>query len=473
MLLACSAADEAAILDEVRQQGLDCQLLRNRGELMVLPAGVTKGTGLFEALGDLGLSHHNTLGVGDAENDHSLINVCEFGVAVANAIPSLRERADLVLREANGAGVASLLKGKLVSGREHVYPLRWQITLGDDEAGQPVRLPASQINVLVAGGTGRGKSYIAGLVAEQLIALRYSLLVIDPEGDHVGLGGLRGVLVVGGMSDLPAADEMVKLVRHRYATVVVDLSMLHRVDHPGYLEGLPAQLEAQRATSGLPQWVIVDEAQTSMGPGGVARPVFEPAAKGHCLVTWRPEDLSADTLTGIDAVIALPDERPDASVVDVAAAVADVPRAVVAQHLASRPGRALLAWRHDPGRVVTFKPAERSTPHERHEHKYGALGVPADRRFYVRGAGDRLTSAAPGNLRQLELELGRCDAAVLRHHCPGHDFSRWVRQVFHDDRLGDAMHVAEATVRADSPLAVVELGRVMLIAVLQARNRAE
>jgi hypothetical protein len=63
VLVACAAADESVALEVVRGLGLDCQLVRNRGELMILPAGVTKGSGLREALGDLGLSHHNTIGV--------------------------------------------------------------------------------------------------------------------------------------------------------------------------------------------------------------------------------------------------------------------------------------------------------------------------------------------------------------------------------------------------------------------------
>jgi haloacid dehalogenase-like hydrolase len=86
VLLACGAVDEPVAVQVIRSLGLDCRLVRNRGELMILPAGVTKGSGLLEALGDLGLSHHNTIGVGDAENDHSLLDVCEIGVAVANAV---------------------------------------------------------------------------------------------------------------------------------------------------------------------------------------------------------------------------------------------------------------------------------------------------------------------------------------------------------------------------------------------------
>ncbi len=82
VLVACAAADEPAALEVIRELGLDCQLVRNRGELMILPAGVTKGTGLLAALGELGLSPHNAIGVGDAENDHSLLDACEIGVAV-------------------------------------------------------------------------------------------------------------------------------------------------------------------------------------------------------------------------------------------------------------------------------------------------------------------------------------------------------------------------------------------------------
>jgi hypothetical protein len=36
VLLACRAQDAAVVLEEVNRLGLDCQLVRNRGELMVL-----------------------------------------------------------------------------------------------------------------------------------------------------------------------------------------------------------------------------------------------------------------------------------------------------------------------------------------------------------------------------------------------------------------------------------------------------
>lgn len=44
VLLATSGDQDRILLDEMRRSGLDCQLVRNRGELMVLPAGVSKGS---------------------------------------------------------------------------------------------------------------------------------------------------------------------------------------------------------------------------------------------------------------------------------------------------------------------------------------------------------------------------------------------------------------------------------------------
>ena len=45
---------------------------------MILLGGVTKGAGLLEALGDRGLSQYSTIALG-ADNDHSLLDVCEIG----------------------------------------------------------------------------------------------------------------------------------------------------------------------------------------------------------------------------------------------------------------------------------------------------------------------------------------------------------------------------------------------------------
>ncbi len=471
VLVACAAADESVALEAVRGLGLDCQLVRNRGELMILPAGVAKGSGLREALGDLGLSHHNTIGVGDGENDHSLLDVCEIGVGVANAVDAIRAHADVMLALPDGQGVAELLRGPLLAGHAHVHPRRWQLALGLDDRGEQVTLPASQLNVAVCGGSGDGKSYLAGLICEQLVRLGYSLVVFDPEGDHRGLGELRGVLLTGGEEQrLADPAEIVRLLRHGDASVVVDLSHLDADEQAGYLAGLPGEIEAQRAVSGLPQWVVVDEAHGSFGRAGTALGVFNPAAKGYLLVTWQPEELSGAVPAALDAVIALGSPCPSDDLVDLTAAVAGMPPAEIAQLLEGPSGRAVLAWRAHPHQAVAFTPARRSTPHLRHEHKYDRAGVEPAHRFYFRDQGDTPTGAVAANLHELEAELVLCDRGVLRHHCPGHDFSRWIAAVFHDQPLAADVAAAETRLSDYSAAAVVEQARLALIAALQARH---
>ncbi len=71
----------------------------NRSELMAVPAGVTKATGLRVALRTLGSNPHNTLAIGDAENDLAMLADCEVSVAVANAVDSVRAVADITTTE--------------------------------------------------------------------------------------------------------------------------------------------------------------------------------------------------------------------------------------------------------------------------------------------------------------------------------------------------------------------------------------
>jgi phosphoglycolate phosphatase (TIGR01487 family) len=100
---------DVTVLKVIGELGLELQVIYNRTSVMVLPSGVNKGTGLRAALSDLGLSPHNAVAVGDAENDHALLNVGECRVAVGNAIPALKERADFVTRDADGKGVEQLI----------------------------------------------------------------------------------------------------------------------------------------------------------------------------------------------------------------------------------------------------------------------------------------------------------------------------------------------------------------------------
>jgi hydroxymethylpyrimidine pyrophosphatase-like HAD family hydrolase len=119
------------ILPLIRDLGLALQVIFNRGAVMVLPSGVNKATGLAAALDELGLSPRNAVGVGDAENDGPLLAACGCGVAVGNALPALRDMADLVIPGADGDGATELIDRLLASDLAELAPPK---QTGEDDA---------------------------------------------------------------------------------------------------------------------------------------------------------------------------------------------------------------------------------------------------------------------------------------------------------------------------------------------------
>jgi hypothetical protein len=104
----------STVLEVIRDMGPELQIILNKDAVMVLPAGVNKASGLQIALNELQFSPHNTVGVGDAENDDAFLAMCGCSVAVANALPALKEHVDLVTVGSHGAGVEELID-KLLS----------------------------------------------------------------------------------------------------------------------------------------------------------------------------------------------------------------------------------------------------------------------------------------------------------------------------------------------------------------------
>src|SRR5262249_50213349 len=168
----------------IRDLGLELQVIFNKGAVMVLPSGVNKATGLEAALEELGLSPHNAVGVGDAENDHAFLALCEGSVAVANALPAVKEKADLVTRGDHGAGVEELIARLVKDDLADLAPRldHHAILLGKCADETEERIPPYGMNVLVAGSSGSGKSTLTTGVLERLAAANYQYAVIDPEG---------------------------------------------------------------------------------------------------------------------------------------------------------------------------------------------------------------------------------------------------------------------------------------------------
>jgi hypothetical protein len=121
-ILATVEPHEHAVLDAIRDLGLEWHVIFNKGSVMALPAGVTKATGLTPALEELGISAGQTVAVGDAENDHAFMRLCGVSAAVANALDSVKSDADFTTEGARGAGVAELIDRIIANDLADVIP---------------------------------------------------------------------------------------------------------------------------------------------------------------------------------------------------------------------------------------------------------------------------------------------------------------------------------------------------------------
>lgn len=113
VIVATVEPHENTVLEVVKQSALELQVIFNKGAVMVLPAGVNKATGLQRILEICGMTFADVVGAGDGENDQVFLDHCGLSVAVANAVPGLRERAMLVTRSNAGAGVVELIDSLL------------------------------------------------------------------------------------------------------------------------------------------------------------------------------------------------------------------------------------------------------------------------------------------------------------------------------------------------------------------------
>ncbi|BBX61240.1 phosphoglycolate phosphatase [Mycobacterium saskatchewanense] len=406
-LVAIDGEHATIVVDLIGELGLDCQIIRNRDALMVLPAGVTKGTGLRAVLSEVNLSPHNALAVGDAENDLSMFGVAEVGVAVSDAVPSVLRHADLVLDDADGTGLAGLLTGPYLTGARRFCPRRRWVDIGTFDDQSPARIPGSQGRILVTGPAGSGKSYLVGLMAERWIQAHYCVLVIDPEGDHVQLQQLNGVRVVDGGHHLPEPTELVTNLDPR-TSLVVDLSGVPDPTKMEYLHRLRSTAEAHREQHGFPHWVIYDEAHLL----GIDEEAHWARRGGYVLCSFAPAALPAGEIDSSDVSLTLADNENDNNGTEMGA----LRRAVM--RLGSGPAR-------------PFAVADRQTEHVRHRRKYADVRLPDERRFYFHGVDGQFVRPA-ATMDEFRSAISHLDQRALQYHLDRGDFSRWLEGTIAD-----------------------------------------
>jgi len=447
---------DRAVLKVLQETGSGVTMEYNRGSMMVLPPGATKGTGLRYALRELGYSPRNVIACGDAENDQSLFKVAELAVAVSNALPCIQAQANVVLPQANGTGIktliADILDGHVPYDRPH--PNR-RLLLGHDSTGSSVCLDSFSLvnsNLGIFGSSGSGKSWLAGLLVEELLKQEYQVCVIDPEGDYRALGASPQSLLLGGPeTQLSVVADVVNFLECSDVSLVLDLSVYEVAERIAYLWDLLRVLQGLRTRRGRPHWFLIDEVQSFCSPEqSQLRDLLLNSLQegGFGLVSYRPSHVAPEILKALDCWLltrlSLPEElttlthslphRANSSEM-----IPQLPTLPVGQaYLYADEGNRIASRDpdspHQP-RVVRFHVGERTVPHVRHLRKYLRAPLPKPKMFYFYDTHGHYLERAAANLWEFREALSELPLETIQYHLRRGDFERWLENVLHDDEL--------------------------------------
>jgi len=450
--------NEKIVLETIQDLGLELQIIFNKGAVMVLPPGVNKASGLAAALNELQLSPQNVVGVGDAENDHAFLSICGCSVAVSNALAMVKEKADVVTKEARGAGVVELVERIAKEDTAIVAPGRHGLRIGKAE-GDTILIEPYRGDVLIAGSSGGGKSTVATAMTERMVERGHQFCVLDPEGDY---RELENSVCVGDTKTPPRHDELIDLLKRHISNVVINTLAVPVEDRPAFFMKLLPDIAEMRATFGRPHWLIVDEAHHLLpadNPDAPNLPTGDrPAA---ILITVHPQAISRQALRNVKTVIAI---GPKAHEV-----IADF--CAAAQFPCPAPTKApaegeVLVWRAEwpQSRIATLVPPKQA--HKRHTRKYAEGELGTDRSFYFRGPKGSLNLRAQNLTIFLQMADGVDDVTWQFHRRNG-DYSRWVREAIKDADLARQMQSIERDDAVDA-----REGRKRIAEAVQARYTA-
>lgn len=421
-----------AVLEVIRELGLELLIVFNKNAVMVLPSGVNKASGLDYALRKLGLSFHEAVGLGDAENDHSFLQRCECAIAVNNAVPSIRQLASRVTQGVAGEGFAELVDELITDDLAGLHGKLTQnlLMIGTDSDGNAFTVPPYGMNILIAGPSGSGKSTVAAGIVERLIEQAYQVCVFDPEGDYVTL---QEIITLGERQRPASLNEVVSILEDPKVNLNINLLSVPLADRPGYFAELFSGLCALRTRTGRPHWIVFDEAHHLM-----------PAEWGH-LGDTLPQQLG-ETIS----VTVQPEHLPPAmlSLIDLVIVVGPSPEKTL-RGFCRATGRNL-AWsnglRYVSGQAIVWYP-RRSEPIQamrvipprlariRHRRKY-AEGDMRFHSFYFRGPDNRHNLRAQ-NLNIFAQIAEGIDEETWMYHLRRGDYSRWFRDAIKDPYLAD------------------------------------
>lgn len=436
---------ENMVLESIRELGLEWQVIFNKGAVMALPAGVNKASGLLAALKEMGLSPHNVVGVGDAENDHAMLKLCEFSAAVSNALPAVKETADFVTQADHGDGVAQLIAAMIEDDLEQFDNrlTRHHLPLGK-RGEEEISIPAHGPCILICGPSASGKSTLVTRLVESLEEKNYQFCLFDPEGDYENFAG---AVAFGSPDAPPAGDEVLQLLSNPESNAIVNLTGMKIPDRPPMFLGMLGPLLQMRTRTGRPHWLILDEAHHLLPAEWLpSEGVMPEKLKNVIMITVHPELLAPAMLERVDALLVVGENAEEMVAAYCEASGIACPEFEAPQ---LKTGEVLLWFKgaNEPLMKVAAYPCK--TERRRHRRKYAEGELPPDRSFFFRGPEAKLNLRAQNLMVFLQTADGVDDETWEFHRRQG-DYSKWFEACVKDEGLTAAAKQIESLPEVDA-----------------------
>jgi HAD superfamily hydrolase (TIGR01484 family) len=426
---------EQQVIQAIHDSGLELQVIFNKDAVMILPSGVNKMTGLTAALEELQLSHHNVVGIGDAENDHAFLKCCECGVAVANSIPSLKTRADFVTDGRDGAGVVELANKLIETDLAGLAPRlgRHYIAMGK-AGGREVTIAPYGRTILVAGQSGSGKSTLVTGLVQRAIRMEYQICLIDPEGDF---SDAAGFVTTGDTRREASLDHLKKMLDDPTEQANVDLEGVEIKDRAAFFARVLAVVQERRVCTGRPHWLIIDEAHHVLPRDWAANQSEAPHERANIMmITVHPGQLAPAVLRSVNTLV-IAGREPREILRQFAEAAGLTAPAIPAEDL--EPGKAVV-WFLDSNEIIPNLAVEAPRGERiRHKKKYAEGKLGEDRVFHFRGSRNMLDLRVENLMGFVQIASGIDDETWLFHLKNG-EYSKWFREAVKDEPLSEEIN---------------------------------
>lgn len=284
---------------------LDFELVINDDTLLILPPGIDKATGVDEALRELGVSRHNLVAIGNAENDLPLFASAEHAVAVSNAADTVKKAADRVTEGEYCDGFLELARDLVASDLAMAAPRR-RMVLGRGEDQNEITLAPYQDSLLVSGQDEAARTMICNRLLEQLMEEGYQCCIIGADRSTPPASSRGAFVKMSGWGDAheaPRLTDILLALEQPTQSIEINLAALPPETRPVFIDALLLQLQALHDRAGRPHCILIHHAHRFLTGSQAATAIRRLSEVTMIYSSNEPEQLPPEVLEGVKVVI--------------------------------------------------------------------------------------------------------------------------------------------------------------------------